>query len=113
MGPLMQRPTWLSLAVFAIIALCCGGAGLALAQYPPPPGYAAPPPGYAQPYPAKPPCQAVSPGPLRGAGRGAAGGAAIGAMAGDAGKGAAIGAAVGGVAGASRHATARAYGACY
>ncbi|MFL5285150.1 MAG: glycine zipper family protein [Rhodopila sp.] len=75
-----------------------------LAQYPPP--------SYA-PYPAKPPCNAVSPGPLRGAGRGAAGGALIGAISGNAGRGAAIGATVGGVAGAARHATARSYGACY
>src|SRR5712672_3171269 len=39
-----------------------------------PPGYSSPPPGY------RPPCNAVTPGPLQGAGRGAAGGALIGAI---------------------------------
>ena len=92
------------------------GPGDAQAQYPPgyyppPPGYPPPPAGYAPPAP--PPCAAVTPGPLRGAGRGAAGGAMIGAISGNAGRGAAIGATVGGVAGAARTATARSYGACY
>jgi hypothetical protein len=80
--------------------------------YYPPPGYAAPPPGYPPAY-GHPPCAAVTPGPLRGAGRGAAGGALIGAISGNAGRGAAIGATVGGVAGAARTATARAYTGCY
>jgi hypothetical protein len=94
-------------------AFCCLYlAAAARAQYPP--GYyapyPAPPPGYAYP---RPPCAAVTPGPLRGAGRGAAGGAVIGAISGNAGRGAAIGATVGGVAGAARTATARAYTGCY
>ena len=58
------------------------------------PAFAAP--QYAQYYPSpnyygRPPCQAVTPGPLRGAARGAAGGALFGAIGGNAGKGAAIG----------------------
>jgi hypothetical protein len=67
----------------------------------------------AQYYPSRPPCEAVTPGPLRGAARGAAGGALIGAIAGNAGKGAAIGAGVGGVAAAARRGSARSSGACY
>jgi Glycine-zipper domain/HdeA/HdeB family len=87
------------------LALCLGAASWPvgakafqmLAQYyPPPPGYyAPPPPGAYAPYPARPPCPAVTPGPLRGAARGAAGGAAIGAISGNAGRWAAIGATVG------------------
>src|ERR1700730_5387475 len=46
-----------------------------------PPHYGYPPPGY------RPPCYAVTPGPLQGAGRGAAGGALIGAISGNAGRG--------------------------
>ena len=65
-------------------------------------------PGY---YP--PPCQAVTPGPVRGAARGAAGGAMIGAISGNAGRGAAIGAAFGGVRNAVRRGSARSAGACY
>jgi hypothetical protein len=99
------------------MALCCvlaPSASQALtpqtfAQYYPTP----PPPAYYAPPPAVPPCAAVTPGPLRGAGRGAARGALIGSISGNAGRGAAIGATVGGVAGAARHGTARAYGACY
>jgi Glycine-zipper domain len=71
------------------------------AQYPPTQGY----------YP--PPCQAVTPGPVRGAARGAAGGAMIGAISGNAGRGAAIGAAFGGVRSAVRRGSARSAGACY
>ena len=52
---------------------------VARAQYPSNQGY----------YP--PPCQAVTPSPVRGAARGAAGGAMIGAISGNAGRGAAIG----------------------
>src|SRR2546421_8766865 len=59
--------------------------------------YYAPPPGYG-----RPPCAAVTRGPLRGAGRGAAGGALIGAISGNAGRGAAIGAGVGAIGGAPR-----------
>ena len=75
--------------------------------------YPAPPPGYYPPPGYRPPCQAVTPGPFRGAARGAAGGAMFGAIGGNAGKGAAIGAGVGAVAGAVRRGTARASGACY
>jgi hypothetical protein len=60
-----------------------------------------------------PPCQAVTPGPVRGAARGAAGGALIGAISGNAGRGAAIGAAFGGVRNAVRRGSARSAGACY
>jgi hypothetical protein len=60
-----------------------------------------------------PPCQAVTPGPVRGAARGAAGGAMIGAISGNAGRGAAIGAAFGGVRSAVRRGSARNAGACY
>ena len=74
---------------------------IAQAQYPPKQGY----------YP--PPCQAVTPGPLRGAARGAAGGAMIGAISGNAGRGAAIGATFGGVRNAVRRGSARSAGACY
>ena len=83
---------------------CVLGGEPAQAQYP-----SAAPPGYY----GQPPCEAVTPGPLRGAGRGAAGGAVIGAITGNAGRGAAIGAAVGGTAGAIRRGSARAQGACY
>ena len=68
--------------------------------------------GYAPTYP-PPPCQAVTPGPFRGAARGAAGGALFGAIGGNAGRGAACGAAVGGIAGAARRGAARSSGACY
>jgi len=74
---------------------------VAHAQYPPSQGY----------YP--PPCQAVTPGPVRGAARGAAGGAMIGAISGNAGRGAAIGATFGGVRNAVRRGSARSAGACY
>jgi hypothetical protein len=74
---------------------------VAEAQYPPNQGY----------YP--PPCQAVTPGPVRGAARGAAGGAMIGAISGNAGRGAAIGATFGGVRNAVRRGSARSAGACY
>jgi hypothetical protein len=75
-------------------------------------------PQYAQYYPfpsyyRRPPCQAVTRGPLRGAARGAAGGTLIGAISGNAGRGAAIGAGVGGVGGAIRRGTARSSGYCY
>jgi hypothetical protein len=60
-----------------------------------------------------PPCQAVNPGPLQGAGRGAARGALIGAISGNAGRGAAIGAGVGGVRNAVRRGSARSAGACH
>jgi hypothetical protein len=50
-------------------------AGSLYAQYYPP-GYGYPPPS------SRPPCEAITPGPLRGAGRGAAGGALIGAISG-------------------------------
>lgn len=69
--------------------------------YPPPPGYG------------PPPCQAVTPGPLRGAARGAAGGAIFGAIGGNAGRGAAIGAGVGAIGGAIRRGSARSSGYCY
>jgi hypothetical protein len=72
--------------------------------------YYAPPPGYGY---SRPPCQAVTPGPLQGAGRGAAGGALIGAISGNAGRGAAIGAGFGAVRGAVRRGSARSAGACY
>ena len=70
--------------------------------------YYQPPPGYS-----RPPCYAVTPGPLQGAGRGAAGGALIGAISGNAGRGAAIGAGVGAIGGAVRRGGARNAGACY
>jgi hypothetical protein len=74
---------------------------VAQAQYPPSQGYT------------PPPCQAVTPGPVRGAARGAAGGAMIGAISGNAGRGAAIGATFGGVRNAVRRGSARSAGACY
>ena len=80
-----------------------GAAVPAVAQSYPPPGY----------YRAPPPCQAVTPGPFRGAARGAAGGALFGAIGGNAGKGAAIGAGVGAIGGAVRRGAARSSGACY
>ena len=64
-------------------------------------------------YNARPPCQAVTPGPLQGAARGAAGGALIGAISGNAGRGAAIGAGFGGVRNAVRRGSARNSGYCY
>ena len=72
-------------------------------------------PQYAQYYPppsyyGRPPCQAVTPGPFRGADRGAAGGALIGAIGGNAGRGAAVGAGVGAVGGAVPRGTARSSG---
>ena len=72
-----------------------------------PPGYGHPSPGY------RPPCNAVTPGPLQGAGRGAAGGALIGAISGNAGRGAAIGAGFGALRSAVRQGSARSAGACY
>ena len=69
--------------------------------------YNQPPPGY------RPPCNAVTPGPLQGAGRGAAGGALIGAISGNAGRGAAIGAGFGALRSAVRQGSARSAGACY
>jgi Glycine-zipper domain len=72
-----------------------------------PPSYSYPPPGY------RPPCNAVTPGPLQGAGRGAAGGALIGAISGNAGRGAAIGAGFGALRSAVRQGSARSAGACY
>src|SRR5436305_11999713 len=63
-------------------------------------------PGYGSPS-SRPPCEAVTPGPLRGAGRGAAGGALIGAISGNAGRGAAIGAGFGALRGAVRRGSAR------
>jgi OmpA family protein len=77
------------------------------------PGYyyyspGAPPRAYA-----RPPCAAVTPGPLRGAARGAAGGAIIGAITGNAGRGAAIGAGIHGVANIVRRNVARSSGNCY
>jgi OmpA family protein len=72
-----------------------------------PPGYGYPPPS------SRPPCYAVTPGPLQGAGRGAAGGALIGAISGNAGRGAAIGAGFGALRGAVRRGSARSAGACY
>ena len=83
-----------------------GFAGSLYAQYYPP-GY-----GYA-PLSSRPPCEAVTPGPLQGAGRGAAGGALIGAISGNAGRGAAIGAGFGALRGAVRRGSARSAGACY
>src|SRR5262249_49564664 len=75
---------------------------VAHAQY-----YYGPPQGY------RPPCAAVTPGPLQGAGRGAAGGALIGAISGNAGRGAAIGAGFGALRGAIRRGSARSAGVCY
>ena len=72
--------------------------------------YYAPPPNYGY---SRPPCQAVTPGPLQGAGRGAAGGALIGAISGNAGRGAAIGAGFGALRSAVRRGSARSAGACY
>jgi hypothetical protein len=72
------------------------------------------PPGYGYPTPSsRPPCDAVTPGPLQGAGRDAAGGALIGAISGNAGRGAAIGAGFGALRGAVRRGSARSAGACY
>jgi hypothetical protein len=98
----MQRPRILlfSAAILTFINLSVG----AYAQYyGPPPSY-----GYS-----RPPCQAVTPDPLQGAGRGAAGGALIGAISGNAGRGAAIGAGFGALRGAVRRGSARSAGVCY
>ena len=65
-----------------ILAVIPTSAAPQYAQYYPPPSYYG-----------RPPCPAVTPGPLRGAARGAAGGALFGAIGGNAGRGAAIGAA--------------------
>jgi hypothetical protein len=72
--------------------------------------YYPPSPSYGNP---RPPCEAVTPGPLQGAGRGAAGGALIGAISGNAGRGAAIGAGFGALRGAVRRGSARSAGVCY
>ncbi len=95
-----HRILFLSAATLSFIDI----SGVAHAQY------YAPPPGYNY---GRPPCAAVTPGPLRGAGRGAAGGALVGAISGNAGRGAAIGATVGAVGGAARRGAARNSGACY
>jgi hypothetical protein len=98
-----MRPIIRCLTGAAIAAAFCFSAhaeNIQLAQY----GY---PPGY------RPPCQAVTPSPLRGAARGAAGGAIFGAIGGNAGKGAAIGAGIGGVANIVRRGSARSSGYCY
>jgi Glycine-zipper domain len=92
-----------------------------LAQYVyPPPVYVvpAPPPAPVYVYPApvyayRPPCVAVTPGPLGGAARGAGLGAIGGAIAGNAGKGAIIGAGVGVLGGIIRRNVARVSGGCY
>ena len=76
-----------------ILAVISTSAAPQYAQYYPPPSYYG-----------LPPCQAVPPGPLRGAARGAAGGALFGTIGGNAGRGAAIGAGVGAVGGAIRRA---------
>jgi Glycine-zipper domain len=72
-----------------ILAAIPGSAASQYAQYYPPPSYYG-----------RPPDQAVTPGPLRGAARSAAGGALFGAIGGNAGRGSAIGAGVGAVGGA-------------
>src|SRR5882724_10185186 len=72
--------------------------------------YYGPPPSYCY---FRPLCQAVTSGPLQGAGRGAAGGALIGAISGNAGRGAAIGAGFGALRGAVRRGSARSAGVCY
>jgi len=81
------------------VALITTSAGVAFAQYYPPPSYGYPPSS-------PPPCQAVMPGPFQGAARGAAGGALIGAISGNAGRGAAIGAGFGALRGAVRRGSA-------
>src|SRR5882724_98080 len=88
-------------AVWMLAAVPVSAANQYTQYYPPPPGYG------------RPPCYAVTPGPLNGAARGAAGGALIGAISGNAGRGAAIGAGVGGVSSAIRRGSARSSGACY
>ena len=88
-------------AAWALAAIPASAASQ-YAQYYPPPNYYG-----------RPPCPAVTSGPLRGAALGAAGGALFGAIGGNAGKGAAIGAGVGAVGGAIRRATARSSGYCY
>jgi hypothetical protein len=94
-------PRSLILSLFGATLTFLNISVVAQAQYPPRRGY----------YP--PPCQAVTPGPVRGAARGAAGGAMIGAISGNAGRGAAIGATFGGVGNAVRRGSARSAGACY
>ena len=101
---------FLAAAALTSINIAAGRSAIAdtrYAQYYAPPRHGYPPPGY------RPPCNAVTPGPLQGAGRGAAGGALIGAISGNAGRGAAIGASVGAIGGAVRRGTARNAGACY
>ena len=88
-------------AAWVLAAIPVSAAHQYAQYYPPPPGYG------------PPPCQAVTPGPLRGAARGAAGGAIFGAIGGNAGRGAAIGAGVGAIGGAIRRGTARSSGYCY
>lgn len=97
-----------AMLISASVAGAGNGASAAsqYAQYYPPPGNGYPPG-------ARPPCEAVMPGPFRGAARGAAGGAAIGAISGNAGRGAAIGAGFGALRGAVRRGSARSAGACY
>jgi len=103
---------YFAVALIAAIPIVCESAAVSAApagavyaqSYPPGDGY---PPSN------RPPCQAVTSGPLRGAARGAAGGAIIGAISGNAGRGAAIGATFGGVRNAVRRGSARSAGACY
>ena len=100
---------FLALVTLTGIDIAAGKSAFAdalFAQYYPP-GYGYPPPS------SRPPCSAVTPGPLQGAGRGAAGGALIGAISGNAGRGAAIGAGFGALRGAVRRGSARNAGACY
>jgi hypothetical protein len=94
----MPRPHFLLLSAATLTFL---NISVARAQYSSSQGYS------------PPPCQAVTPSPLRGAARGAAGGALIGAISGNAGRGAAIGATFGGVRSAVRRGSARSAGACY
>ncbi|HEX3416502.1 MAG TPA: glycine zipper family protein [Stellaceae bacterium] len=100
---------FLAAATLASINIAGGTSAVADTQYAQyyQPGYRYSPPGY------RPPCNAVTPGPLQGAGRGAAGGALIGAISGNAGRGAAIGAGFGALRSAVRQGSARSTGACY
>lgn len=100
---------FLAAATLTSVNIAAGASAIADTRYAQyyPPHYGYPPPSY------RPPCYAVTPGPLQGAGRGAAGGALIGAISGNAGRGAAIGAGVGAIGGAVRRGTARNAGACY
>lgn len=99
--------------IFVLILVAIGinfliaGAANAYVQYTQ--NYYAAPPAYGS----RPPCQAVTPGPLQGAARGAAGGALIGAISGNAGRGAAIGAGFGALRNGVRRGSARSAGACY